>query len=241
MRFLYETHVHGSQCSRCAQSTTMEMVKAYYQAGYAGLVLTDHFIFGNTAVSRRFPWEERMECYFAAYLEAKQAAQGLDFDVIFGLEHHYGDGKEVLVYGIGLDFLLENPDIPEIPLEEFAHRVHQAGGILIQAHPYRNRYYVNMAVGPRVDLVDGIEVYNAGNLPGEDIQALQLSRQGSFLMTSGGDIHYAGDPNIGAAGVWLPRRVRDEKEFVQALKQGGYGFRVCRQDVQQIREEDLLV
>jgi len=215
------------------------MVGAYHRAGYAGLVLTDHFIFGNTAVDRSLPWPERMGCYYGAYLEARAAAEGLDFDVIFGFEHAYGDGKEVLVYGVGLDFLLSHPEIPEISLDEFVALIHAAGGIAIQAHPYRDRPYVNMAVGPRTDLVDGIEVYNACNKPGEDRQALALTREKDFILTSGGDIHSAQDPRIGAAGIVLPYRVHDEAEFAAALKRRDHQFLVAGRIVPRILENQL--
>lgn len=218
MLYRYETHCHCLQGSRCARSTAQEMVRAYHAKGYAGLVLTDHFIFGNTNVPRDLPWEQRMRCYHQAYLDAKAQGDKLDFDVIFGIEHAYGDGKEVLIYGIDLDFLLRNPDIPEISLDAFAARVKAHGGIVVQAHPYRNRSYVNMAVGPRADLVDGIEVHNPCNLPGEDGQALALANSGDYIFTSGGDMHLADDPRLGTAGILLPYRVRNEKEFVAALK-----------------------
>lgn len=240
MQYLYETHCHCSQCSRCAISTSQEMVRAYHQAGYAGLVLTDHFIFGNTAVDRDLPWPERMQRYYDAYLDAKAAAQRLDFDVIFGIEHAYGDGKEVLIYGVGLDFLLANPDIPALSLDAFVKRIHAAGGVVIQAHPYRNRPYVNMAVGPRADLVDGIEIYNACNRPGEDLQALELSKQkDSYILTSGGDIHSAQDGRIGAAGILLPCRVREEKEFAAALKRREHQFQIHHNTVPQVLAEHL--
>ena len=240
MQYLYETHCHCSQCSRCAVSSAREMVRAYHSAGYTGLVLTDHFIFGNTAVDQSLPWPERMQRYYDAYLEARQEAEGLDFDVIFGFEHNYGDGKEVLVYGVGLDFLLVNPDIPAISLDEFVARIHTAGGVVIQAHPYRDRYYVNMAVGPRADLVDGIEIYNACNRPGEDRQALALAAQNSsYILTSGGDIHWAEDERIGAAGILLPHRVRDEKEFAEALKRREHGYMVKNSLLSRIQMDDL--
>ncbi len=239
MMYLYETHCHGSQASLCASSTTREMVRAYHKAGYAGLVLTDHFIWGNTAVDRKLPWRERMEKYYDAYLEAKDESKDLDFDVIFGIEHAYGDGKEVLIYGIGLDFLLANPDIPEISLDAFVQRIHQAGGVVIQAHPYRDRWYTNLAVPPRADLVDGIEVYNAGNNPGEDVQALSLANSGSFLKTSGGDIHNAADSRIGSAGILLPYRVHDEKEFARALKENTHWLCVRGQALSQVLPEHL--
>ena len=218
MLYQYETHCHCSQGSGCGKSTSQEMVRAYHAAGFSGLVLTDHFVLGNTAVDRSLPWAKQMQCYWQAYLDAREVGKELDFDVIFGIEHAYGDGKEILFYGIDLDFLLANPDIPEIPLEELVRRVHDHGGIAVQAHPYRCRWYVNMEVGPRTDLIDGVEVHNICNQPGEDAKALALAKSGGFLMTCGGDIHVAEDPRLGQAGIALPYRIRSEKELVSALK-----------------------
>ena len=239
MEYRYETHCHSAQCSACAKSSAQALVYAYQKAGYAGLVLTDHFIFGNTAVPQDLPWEDRMKRYYAAWLDAKAAADPLDFDVIFGIEHAYGDGKEVLIYGVELDFLLANPDIPELSLDELVERVHQAGGIVIQAHPYRDRYYVNMAVGPRTDIVDGIELYNACNAPGEDVQCLPLLEQKDFIVTSGGDIHKDTDERIGAAGVILPRRVKTSREFADALKERTHGLMVKGRTLYEVTAADL--
>lgn len=239
MYYLYETHCHGSQCSLCSSSTSQELVRAYHKAGYAGMVLTDHFIWGNTSVDRSLPWAERMQRYYHAYLEAKEAAEQLDFDVIFGIEHAYGDGKELLVYGIELDFLLANPDIPDISVDELVQRVHAYGGIVIQAHPYRDRWYTNLDVPPRSDLVDGIEIYNACNYPNEDVQALELALTGNYIQTSGGDIHSAGDDRVGAAGILLPHRVRSGKELVEALKQNTHRLRIHGKDLSVVTAQDL--
>lgn len=239
MEYRYETHCHSTQCSLCAKSSAQMLVYAYQKAGYAGLVLTDHFIYGNTAVPQDLPWAERMQRYYDAYLDAKAVADPLDFDIIFGIEHAYGDGKEVLIYGVELDFLLANPDIPDLTLDELVDRIHEAGGIVIQAHPYRDRYYVNMAVGPRTDIVDGIEVYNACNKPGEDVQTLPLLEQKDYIVTSGGDIHKADDQRIGHAGVVLPHRVKTSKEFADALKERMHGFVVKSQVVEKITADDL--
>lgn len=239
MEYRYETHCHGSQCSACSHSTTQELVEAYHQAGFAGMVLTDHFIYGNTAVDRKLPWAERMRCYYKAYTDAREYGEKLDFDVIFGVEHAYGDGKEVLLYGIDLDFLLDNPDIPDLSLDEMVKRVHAYGGLAVQAHPYRSRWYINMDVEPRADLVDGIEVYNIGNQRHEDQQALELSRTGDFILTSGGDIHKADDLKLGMAGIALPYRVRNGKEFVAALKRRDHRCIIAGQIAEKIREEDV--
>lgn len=216
MEFRYETHCHCSQCSACAHSSSAELVQAYHEAGFAGMVLTDHFIYGNNCVPTMLLWEDRMRCYYNAYLDAKKAAEPLDFDVIFGIEHAYGNGYEVLCYGIDLDFLLNNPDIPQLTIQEFADRVHKYGGILIQAHPYR---YSCSDIWLRPDIIDGIEVYNAGNPPGTNDLARYKTKDSNMILTSGGDIHLAESFRLGSAGIILDHRVRNEKELVSALKQ----------------------
>ena len=237
--YLYETHCHCSQCSHCGHSTSQELVLAYHKAGYAGLVLTDHFISGNTAIDRTLPWDVQMKAYYKAYQDACEAAAYLDFDVLFGIEHAYGDGKEVLVYGIDLDFLLANPDLCDITLDEFVDRVHTAGGLVVQAHPYRDRSYVNMNVGPRKDIVDGIEIHNAGNRPGEDGQALALSREKAYILTCGGDVHNIDDPKLGTAGLAFASRIRNNRELIAALRQGADGYVVQGRVVSQVTETDL--
>ena len=238
--YLYETHCHCSECSACARSTARELVRGYKAAGYTGLVLTDHFIRGNTSVSRLLPWPQRMQAYYDAYLEAKAEGDALDFDVIFGIEHAYGSGKEVLLYGIDLEFLLKNDDIRQLSLAELADRVRDYGGLMIMAHPYRDRDYVDMSVQPQEAVLDGIELYNACDLPGEDLQALALAeRNPHYILTSGGDIHHCADPRIGSAGLWFSHRIRDGKELVAALEAKEYHFQVDHQELPQIEAKHL--
>jgi len=241
MLYRYETHVHCSQCSACAVSDSVELVQAYHRAGYAGLVLTDHFVYGNTAVERSQPWEMQMKCYYQAYLDAKEEGEKLDFDVLFGIEHAYGSGKEVLIYGIDLDFLLANPDIPLITLDELVKRVHAYGGVVIQAHPYRDRSYIDMSVEPRTDIVDGIEVYNAGNLVEENLRALALAQTFDCIVTSGGDVHGEDSFALGLAGVALPCRVSDSKAFAEVLRRRSHQFIVSGATVHEMTEGNINV
>jgi predicted metal-dependent phosphoesterase TrpH len=234
MLYRYETHCHACECSACAHSTARELVQAYKTAGYAGLVLTDHFIHGNTCVDANLPWNNRMECYYNAYLDAKSEGEKLDFDVIFGLEHAYGGGQEVLCYGIDLPFLLDNPDIPQLSLAEFSNRVHEYGGILIQAHPYR---FGGWEVPVRMELMDGLEIFNAGNDPAKNQMALQKAGEFPCITTSGADTHYKGEARIGQAGIALPYRIRDGKELVAALKKGDHQWIINGKVVSAILEQ----
>lgn len=236
MLYRYETHCHANLCSKCAHSTPAEMVRAYKNAGFAGLVLTDHFIHGYTSVDQSLPWQARMQRYYEAYLQARAEGDKLDFDVIFGIEHAHGGGQEVLVYGIGLDFLLDHPQIEAASLEEFAALVHSAGGILIQAHPYR---YGGWEVPLRPDLTDGIEMYNAGNDAWKNRMALQKAQQFGCMVTAGADSHAAWEERVGTAGIALPYRISDGQALVQALRNGDHKLVIHGQIIDAVTEEAL--
>lgn len=215
MSYKYETHCHSNLCSRCAHSSPRELVQAFHRKGFAGLVLTDHFVHGNTCVPPSLPWDQRMYRYYEAFLQAQEAALDLDFDVIFGLEHAYGNGLEVLCYGIDLEFLLDNQDLDAIPIVEFANRVHAYGGIVVQAHPYR---YGGQELCFPLECLDGIEVYNAGNGPDANRMAMQLSLSGDFITTAGTDLHKCSEDKLGTAGIALPYRIHSGPELVTALR-----------------------
>ena len=71
MPFLYETHMHTCQGSACGRATGREQARVYRDAGYTGIIITDHFFGGNTAVDRRLPWA-------AQPLEAEEITAFLD-------------------------------------------------------------------------------------------------------------------------------------------------------------------
>ncbi len=217
--YLYETHLHTKNASACARRTPAELVHAYKKVGYAGFIITDHFIIGNTAVPKNLDWETRMHMYYDAYLEAKEEGDKNDFDVFFGLEQGYGKGKEVLVYGIDLDFLLKHPEIDGASIDEFANLVHEAGGILVHAHPHRVRPYIDADFAPRYDLCDGIEVFNTADSDKRNNAAYEDAVTYNKLMSSGGDVHELdSDQRISEAGFAFDRRLKDIHDFVNAFK-----------------------
>lgn len=217
--YIYETHLHTKLASACGRRTPAELVHAYKKIGYAGFIITDHFTLGNTAIPKNLNWETRMHMYYDVYLEAKEEGEKVDFDVFFGLEQGYGKGKEVLVYGIDLNFLLKNPEIENASIEEFANLVHTAGGILIHAHPHRVRPYIDADFAPRYDLCDGIEVFNTADSDKENQAAYQDAIAYNKLMSSGGDVHELdSDERISQAGFAFERRIKNISDFVNAVK-----------------------
>ena len=220
MWYRYETHMHTREGSACGKSSAADMVRAYHDAGYAGAVITDHFIWGNTAISRKLPWEERMQRYEDIYLQAKPVADALDFDLLFGVEHFYAKWKEILIYGLDAAFWKANPDVPAIDVEELGERVHRAGGFITHAHPYRFRSYMAAFYEPTVSMCDAIEVFNYSDLPESNAKAAALADRLGLLRTSGADAHWADYAGIGQAGMAFPYRLRTNRAFVEALRKG---------------------
>lgn len=217
--FKYEMHCHTSAVSKCGRSTPEEMVKAYYDAGFSGIVFTDHFIHGNTAVDRSLPWKERMHLYFDPYDSAIELGKKLGINVFIGIEHAYGHGKEVLVYGdLNAEAFIAEPNIPQMDIYEFIDFCHKNGWIVVHAHPFRERAYIDMSFSPVTKGIDGIEVYNHYNQPDENAKAIELCKELGLIPVSGSDSHCV--DLCGVAGLAFAERITTPNELVKAIKSG---------------------
>jgi histidinol phosphatase-like PHP family hydrolase len=56
VKYLYETHLHTVRGSACGVSPGRDYVQGYIDRGYQGIIVTDHFFNGNTAIDRLLPW-----------------------------------------------------------------------------------------------------------------------------------------------------------------------------------------
>lgn len=221
--YLYETHLHTSEGSACARSTGAEMARAYFEAGYTGIIVTNHFYYGNTAVDRQLPWEQWVEGYCLGYEQAKKEGDRLGLQVFFGWEAGYG-GPEFLVYGPDKEWLLAHPEIKDATVEEQYRLVHETGGIVIQAHPYREASYIR-EIKLYPGLVDGVEGYNASHSslalaarhPEFNDRALAYAREHALPLTAGSDQH-----NVGMlwGGMEFPKKLKDIQDFGRAVLAG---------------------
>lgn len=217
-KFKYETHLHTSEASACALSTGAQMVRAHYEAGYSGIIITDHFFNGNTAIPRNLPWNERVDLFCAGYENALEEAKNLPFSVFFGWE--YADcGAEFLTYGLGKEFLLSFPDMLSWPIEKYLTIARQHGGFISQAHPFREAWYIK-SIRLFPEYVDAIEVRNASHSnPRFDEKALELAKEYSLYQTAGSDTHDIDCMHGG--GMEFDRELGSIEDFIQAVKEQG--------------------
>ena len=215
MEYLYETHLHTSEVSACAVSGAAEQVRAYKDRGYTGIIVTDHFVNGNSGCPRNAPWGEKMKYFLSGYEKAKAEGGKRGLDVFFGLEFTVR-GSDFLTYGLEPEFLTAHPDMDRLTAEDYSSLVRRHGGYLAQAHQYRDDWYIEHKFPVDHRLVDGIEVYNAGMPDETNAKALAFARLHSLPMQAGSDSH-----NINAvftSGIILEKRAESIHDIIAAIK-----------------------
>lgn len=218
MGFKYETHMHTVEGSACGRSTGSEMVKAYKEAGYSGVFVTDHFFNGNCAVDRSLTWEEKVEQFCKGYENAKREGERIGLDVFFGFEYCV-DAADFLVYNLSKEWLLKHPDIDKWePRRAFA-QMHKDGGFIVHAHPFRERDYINhIHLFPRD--VDGVEVVNGGQLrePWMNERAEIYAMMYDLPKTAGSDSHNAA--GLPGCGIEVKVPLEKPEDYLVMLRAG---------------------
>jgi hypothetical protein len=216
--YLYETHLHTAGVSKCAVSAGADYIAGYKDKGYSGIIVTDHFFNGNCALSKRLPWKEWVNQFCRGYEEAKEEGERQGLDVFFGWEETFDSCDDYLVYGLDKNWLLEHPQARNWTRGEQYRAVKEAGGCVVQAHPFRQHYYISKVI-LSTGCIDAVEAANCGN---EDISADALAyRYAQKLgkpMTAGTDIHDASVIHNGETfGVYLDKKLESIGDYVKII------------------------
>lgn len=224
--YLYETHLHTSLSSACAKSTPEEMVRACKEYGYTGIFVTEHNWGGNTCIDRKLPWGSFVREFCKSYHRAKEEGDRIGLDVFFAYEAGYR-GTEFLIYGADEEWLIHHPEIKDATIAEQFDLIHQAGGMVIHAHPFREEPYI-----PEIRLypeyVDGVEAINAThsntrsfshNDPAFDHRAIAYSGEHHLPMTAGSDIHIT---SLLGGGVAFAKKLESASDYKEQILHGDY-------------------
>ncbi|MDR2535515.1 MAG: PHP domain-containing protein [Treponema sp.] len=219
MNYLYETHLHTSQASICAVSPGRDYIRRYKDLGYAGIIITDHFYNGNTAIDRSLPWNRWVDRFCRGYEEARNEGAKQGLDVFFGWEETFDD-DDYLVYGLDKEWLLEHPEAACWTRREQYETAVQYGGCVVQAHPFRQHAYIR-GIHLSTGCVHGVEAANGGNhSQSYDALAMRYAKRLGLPVTAGSDIHSAADVQPGGVfGVYLDTKMTSIQDYVQAIRQ----------------------
>ena len=220
--YKYELHAHTSECDKVATLGGADLVKLYNNAGYSGIVITDHYF------SLFFDWFKDELCcashkriidrYLKGWYCAKNEGEKLGFTVIPGCEVRFdGSINDYLVYG------LEESDFYELPLLNRLSDVNELikvlpdTAVVVQAHPFRD----NMTVCNPSPLF-GIEVYNGGTESFRNEMAKIFAKHYEKAMTSGSDVHC--EKHIARGGIISVVKINTSKELADVLRSGKYSL-----------------
>lgn len=219
MKYLLETHCHTQETSRCGKVPAKRIVELYVQAGYSGIVITDHFNKDTRGMDCE-SWEDKVNALLKGYRAAKEAARG-EIDVLYGMELRFEeDTNDYLIYGLTEDLVYkynnDETNFPKMGIKNFSAFAKDHGLLVFQAHPFRN----NMRI-VRPEYLDGIEVYNAHprQQSRNDIAAMWAKKFG-LLVVGGSDFHQ--EPDVDQSGLLTNTPVKTMDELVNILKSGDF-------------------
>lgn len=212
--FLIETHMHTSEASACGNSSGQEMARKYKEMGYDAIIITDHFFNGNSCIDRKLSWHDKVSAFTEGYNSAKAEGDKIGIKVFFGFEYNHR-GAEFLVYKITPEFLLEHPEIMTNDIVEFFDLIHNAGGFICQAHPYREAPYLYM-IRLYPNYIDAVEAFNGGNAKARcNLLANFFADTYGLPKTAGSDLHDAN--SFRGSGMAFDEEINSIDDYVRLI------------------------
>ena len=206
-----ELHAHTSPASPCGDATPEETVRLYLEAGFHGLVITNHFSRAAYGDATR---REIARAHLDDYERACNAAEGTGLRVYLGVEVRFDENaNDYLLYGVDQDILGKLYDHFATGLAAFRDKVPLPDSVLIQAHPFRNG-----CEPAEARLLDGIEVFNMHPHHNSRVGlAAKYAADNDLIISGGSDYH-----DVGWHGLCFLRtksRMRDSFDVADALRE----------------------
>ncbi len=215
--YKYETHLHTSPVSDCAQVGVEEQLRFYKRLGFDGVFITNHFLDGNISISSERSYEEKIAFYFSDYEQGVKMGKEIGIKVFCGVELSYG-GTDFLVYGLDKDWFLAHPEIMNMSKRRELSFMMDEGALVVQAHPFREAGYIDhIRLFPRS--VHGVEIVNGCRKDEENEIAAYYARHYGLLAFAGSDNH-TGKAQRKLAGMSFEQPIWDVSDFITKVKAG---------------------
>ena len=185
-----DLHMHEMNFSKDSFLSLDEIVKYARKRGLDAVCITDHDSMGL----REF---------------AQEYTRNTGFPVFVGIEYYSLQG-DILAFGID-DYPKER-----VSAQEFIDYVHERGGVVISAHPFRHN---RRGLEQNLDIlkgVDAIEILNGSTLADATMMAVQYARKYGFATTGGSDCHHI--ENIGTCATYFPGEIKTMEDLVEAIR-----------------------
>ena len=230
---LIDMHAHSSGISRCCLIDAKAVVEEAVKVGLDGIVLTNHYVEYYTKNKDYLGLANR---YVEEFYYAKKCGDEIGCKVFFGIEvtMEVEGFPHFLIYGVNPQFILEHPQIVFYSQEKLYKAVKSAGGVLVQAHPFRKNENKLLDL----DLLDGVEINCHPLYEGTHLDKLKkIAESKNFLLTCGGDYH--ADTHRVKCGMYLPDWLQNGVDVGSYLLQTKE-CRLCVQEVGELSVKEVL-
>ena len=216
MRYKYELHCHTKETSLCGQVPAAEIVKMYKEAGYSGIVITDHYSPMTFKPSRVWRPQTDMDFYLSGYKEALKYADE-NFTVLLGMEiRYYATANDYLVYGVTEDFLRNSGNLMKVYPKKFYKLAKANGMLVVQAHPFRK-----LMIRTNPAYLDGAEIHNGKADIESNLNAAKWAEENSMaIRVSGSDFHRP--KNLGVGGIITSEPIKTNDDLLRILRSGEF-------------------
>lgn len=207
---LIDLHAHSSGISSCCRIPFNEVINQAKDIGIDGIILTNHY---QKSYVKNGSLNEFVDKYIAEFSATKKYADKIGYKAFFGIEltMELYPNVHMLIYGVEPSFLKENPEIFDKTQKELYSLVKSYGGILIQAHPFRNGTTVL-----DTDYLDGVEINCHplyGNSYSKELQ--EIAKKDNLIITCGGDYH--ADAYHPRCGMIFPDSIKSNSDILEYL------------------------
>lgn len=216
MKYKYELHCHTKEVSRCGQVPAAEIVKMYKDAGYSGIVITDHYSPMTFSLSTVACPQKAVDFYLRGYKEALKYADE-NFTVLLGMElRYYATANDFLVYGVTEEFLHGNGNLMKKYPKRFYKLAKENNMIVVQAHPFRE---MMIRINPKY--LDGAEVHNGKSDIESNLKAAEWVKKNNMAIgISGSDFHRP--KNLATGGIITNEPIKTNNDLLRILRSGKY-------------------
>lgn len=195
---LIDTHIHTNKYSSCSSINPTQVVDKALKLGLSGIVLVEHY---NV-------WTENEIENLGEATNVNKLLILRGQEVICSIGH-------LLVYGY-YNKLKEN-----LSMEEILRNVHNVGGIVIVAHPFRNG--ANVVDDPaelrrKFASVDGIEVFSANQSDVENNYGKKVWETLGLIGIAGSDAHSI--EKVGRFLTLFENPIVDESDLIREIRAG---------------------
>jgi predicted metal-dependent phosphoesterase TrpH len=202
---LIDTHIHTNRYSACSILEPHDLVRKAIELGLSGIVITEHHRL----------WSRRE-------IEALKRDAGSKLKIFRGQEVACPMGH-LLIYGY-----YEKLD-GHLRLDQILSKVHDKGGIVIMAHPFRYGHFMGDTIETLQDsfnCFDGIEVLNGNQTANENEYSMKVwtslrESEGVLSLNAGlggSDAHSVG--MLGTYATKFHNVVESDTDLITEIKSG---------------------